>query len=206
MTTTRQGVLNSLPISDADLIIRTRTRADIDEFARWPLYSHPFEPFNETFSLHYAAMTEIERNERFRVLSEDPNRILLAIDRAAETCIGNLTLREVDWEARSIGNMGFLVKPTAVGKGIGTRIMNKTTDWCFGHGFTSMRFDVVACNTRAVRCYEKTGFKVVGEFWNDEEPLRGKDLSLPKYDFMHPHVRVIDGNPQIRFWWMERRS
>lgn len=204
MTPTRQGMLDSLPICDGDLTIRQRTRTDLDEYAAWPLYPHPFESFSETFGLRYAAMTAEQRDERFKELSESPATVPLAIDRETEVCVANLTLREIDWASGMICNMGFLVKPTMVGKGIGTRIMNTVTDWCFGHGFTSIRFDVVACNTRAVRCYEKAGYKIVGEFWKDEEPLRGKDIALPEYDFMRPHVRVIDGNPQIRFWWMER--
>lgn len=199
-------MLASLPIRGGDLTIRQLTREDIDEYADWPQYPHPYEPFNETFSLRFAALTAEQRDERFRTWIEDDARVALAADLGSERAVVNLMLRQIDWEAGIIGNMGFLVKPTAVNQGIGTRIMRAATGWCFGHGMVTLRLDVVACNTRAVRCYEKAGFTITGEFWKDEEPLRGKDLSLPEYDFMHPHVRPGDEVPQIRFWWMEVRE
>ncbi len=192
-----------LPIRDGDLIVRRLTRDDIDEYASWPQYPRPYEPFNETFSLRFAAMDAQARDRWFEERTADASRIMLAADYANESAIANLTLREIDWTAGAIGNMGYLVKPTHVDRGVGTRIMRAVADWCFEHGVVSMRLDVVACNTRAVRCYEKAGFAISGEFWKEEEPLRGKDISLPEYRFMRPHVRVEDGIPQIRFWWME---
>lgn len=199
-------MLDSLPICDGDLLIRPRTRSDIDEYAGWPQYPPPFEPFNGNFSLRFAVMTAEQRDETFRAWYENGAQLVLCIDRAGEKAVGNLTLREIDWKSRKIGNMGFLVKPTCVDHGLGTRIISAVTDWCFGHGIVSIRFDVVACNTRAVRCYSKAGYKTIGEFWKDEEPLRGKDVNLPEYDFMRPHVRLVGDNPQIRFWWMERQA
>lgn len=205
MTPTKQAMLDSLPVRDGDLIIRARTRGDIDEYAKWPQYPKAFEAFNKVFSLRFAAMTQQERDEQFGAWAEDGGRITLCVDKANEKAVASLTLREIDWDSRKIGNMGFLVNPAHVDKGLGTRIMLAVKDWCFGHGIVSLRFDVVACNFRAVRCYEKAGFSIVGEFWKDEEPLRGKDLTLPEYDSMRPHVRIDEGSPQIRFWWMELR-
>lgn len=197
-------MLDSLPIRDGDIAIRLRTRNDIDDYANWPPYPPPYEPFN--IARRYGPMTTDQRDACLREWMEDESRIILSADRESEKAIANLTFREIDWESGKIGNMGFLVKPTEVEKGIGTRIMRTVADWCFEHGVTSIRFDVVACNTRAVRCYEKAGFTIAGEFWKDEETLRGKDTNLPEFDFMRPHVRVESGVPQIRFWWMELRT
>jgi RimJ/RimL family protein N-acetyltransferase len=199
-------MLESLPICDGDLTIRQRTREDIDAYASWPMYPPPYEPFNAAFALRFAAMSDAERDACFQEWIGDDARIILCADREHERSIASLTFRDIDWESGGIGNMGFVMKPTHVEQGIGTRIMLAVSDWCLGHGITGIRFDVVACNTRAVRCYEKAGFTITGEFWKDEDALQGKDISLPEYDFMRPHVRVENGTPQIRFWWMELRT
>ena len=196
-------MLGSLPISDGELTIRRLVRSDIDHYAQWPRYPHPYEPYNETFTLRFAGMTTEERDERFRTWCEDEARIALAADRGPERAVCNLMLRQIDWDRRTIDNMGFLVKPTLVERGLGTRIMRTAADWCFGHGIVSLRLDVVAANTRAVRCYEKAGFVRTDEFWKDEERLRGVDTSLPEYDLLRPHLRIEKRVPQIRFWWME---
>ncbi len=203
MIQAKRELLNLLPIQDGDLMIRQLARSDIDHYAQWPQYPPEYDAFNETFSLRLASMTSEQRDERFRTWTQDDERIALAIDLGQEPAIANLMLRQIDWQAHVVRNMGYLVKPTHVSQGIGTRILRTTADWCFEHGIHGLRLDVVACNTRAVRCYEKVGFTITGEFWKDEEPLRGKDLSLPELQFMHPHVRLSGEVPQIRFWWME---
>jgi len=202
----RERMLGSLPIREGDVTIRALVRGDIDEYARWPRYPRLYEPFNETFSLRFAGMTAEQRDERFRRWSEDSARIALAADRGPERAVCNLMLRQIDWDSRSVGNMGFLVKPTQVEHGLGTRIMRTAVDWCFGQGIVSLRLDVVAANTRAVRCYEKAGFVRTGECWKDEELLRGVDTSLPEYDFLRSHLRIDGDVPQIRFWWMEIKT
>jgi RimJ/RimL family protein N-acetyltransferase len=68
-----------------------------------------------------------------------------------------------------------------------------------------IRLDVAAPNQRAIRCYEKAGFRIVEEFWRD-------DPDVPRYDMiklerasihMKSHVRFDRAIPQVRFYWME---
>lgn len=199
-------MLDSLPIQDSDLTIRPLVRSDLEEYAQWPQYPPNYDAFNQTFSLRLAGMNTEQRDAWFRERMSDESRIALAADLGSERAVASLMLQQIDWNTRKVGNMGFLVKPTRVEQGIGSRIMRLVSDWCFMHGIVSLRLDVVACNTRAVRCYEKVGFSITGEFWKDEEPLRGRDINLPEYDFMRPHLRMENETPQIRFWWMELAS
>jgi RimJ/RimL family protein N-acetyltransferase len=115
-----------------------------------------------------------------------------------------LALIDIDWQLRTVGNMGFRVEPSWCDRGIGTLLLHTVADWCFAQGIHSLRLDVAASNARAIHCYEKVGFAITGEFWRDAEDLRDVDTSQPAYAFVRPHLRRTGTTPQIRFWWMQR--
>jgi hypothetical protein len=62
---------------------------------------------------------------------------------------------------------------------------------------------VAASNTRAVSCYEKVGFKAVGEVWRDAVDLQGVDITEPRFDFLRSYLRLNEDVPKLRFTIME---
>jgi RimJ/RimL family protein N-acetyltransferase len=102
-----------------------------------------------------------------------------------------------------VRNFGCRVHPHRCGRGVGTRILRTVTCWLFQGGISSKQVDVAASNVRAVRCYERVGFARAGTLWRDAADLADKDLSTPRYAFLRPHVRMVEGLPQLRFWLME---
>lgn len=196
----KTALLCSLPITVDDLTLRPCRREDLDRLAEWPPYPFPYE----RFTLYYAQMTPDERERHFHRRSDDPSRIELVVDWDSERAVAWLALVDIDWDVRAVGNMGFRVRPTHTDRGLGTEILNAVTRWCRSRGLDTLRLDVAASNPRAVRCYEKTGFRITAEFWRDAEELLDIDLDDPKYAFLRPHVRIVETIPQVRFWWMER--
>ncbi len=192
-------MIKTLPIVHGDVCLRAWDRADLERLAGWPSYPFPHEPFN----LSYGRMAPAEREAAFQTRDAYPNRITLIADHQRQRTIALLALVEIDWEALTVGNMGFRVQPSWCDHGVGTAILRTVAKWCFEGGVQTLRLDVAASNTRAIRCYEKCSFSTSGTFWRDAPELAGLDISTPLYDFLRPHVRVEKGVPQLRFYWMQ---
>lgn len=199
MQSTRPRLIANLAETQGKLTIRALQRPDLDHIALWPKYPAPYEAFTPRF----AAMSSHERDADFQQKQNDPSRITLAIDHSSRPAIGYLTLVEIDWTQRRIGNMGFRIAPDFCNKGIGTWALQSVVRRCGQSGIRSLRLDVAAANPRAIRCYQKAGFAIAGEFFRNEPRLKDEDLSQTRYDLVRPHVRITDGMPQVRFWWME---
>ena len=195
----RARLLDDLPLHAAGLTIRCWTREDLEQLAAWPPYPFPFEAFRFSF----ADRSQAERGSIYAEREDDPARITLtAIQDGA--CVGYLALLEIDWRAGAVGNLGIRVHPAHCGQGIGSAMLRAVVDWGFRCGLAMFRLDVAASNRRAIRCYEKAGFKDAGEIWRLASDLRDVDLCTSMYDFLRPHVRAADSqDPELRFLIME---
>jgi L-amino acid N-acyltransferase YncA len=62
-----------------------------------------------------------------------------------------------------VANAGYMVKPSASGKGIGTAMGEHSLDVARAAGFRAMQFNaVVSTNTRAVALWQRLGFRIIG--------------------------------------------
>jgi RimJ/RimL family protein N-acetyltransferase len=195
-------MLESLPIQVDGFTIRHWSRNDLDELAAWPRYQFP----DEGFVFSFKEKTPEERDRLFRSREDRTDMMVLIIDHASHRVMGYISLQEMDWINREVGNIGFRIEPSWCNRGIGTLVLRSVSQWCFDCGLRKLRLDVAASNNRAVRCYEKVGFMRTREFWRDAENLKGENLEQPRYDFLRPHVRIEKATPQIRFLWMELRT
>jgi len=151
-------------------------------------------------------MTPAERDRHFKQKEENPDRITLVLDHKDQTAVGYLALVDIDWIASKVGNMAVRVAPDWCDKGLGSLLVRSVTAWGFSVGFKSMRLDVAASNQRAVNCYKKSGYSVIGEFWRNDENLKEMALGGPEFDFLRPHVRTVGKESQLRFYRMEARN
>jgi RimJ/RimL family protein N-acetyltransferase len=187
-----------MPIASDELLVHPMELDDTHRFALWPSYPFPYEPFN----LDDGKLSATEREEAFRKRRADPDRLTFAVDYGTEKSIAFLALTRIDWEEHIVGNMGYRVHPDWCNRGLGATILRAVSEWCFAHGFRALRLDVAASNARAIRCYEKCGFFMTGEFFQDPK-LGNVDISSPEYDFLRPHLVMRDGQLMLRFLWME---
>ena len=191
-------MLSALPLAAGDLTIRRWTRGDLDHLAAWPAYPFPYEAFGFSFSKASCS----ERDRVFEEREGDPARItLVAVD--GDLCVGYLAVFEIDWQAGTVGNLGIRIHPESCGQGIGSLMLHAAINRGFDHGLHSFRLDVAASNPRAIRCYEKVGFRETGKLWRPAPDLKDLDLSQAQYDFLRPHVRTsATGDPELRFVMM----
>ena len=136
-------------------------------------------------------------------------------DRGGELA-GRITLRDEEPRLR-VARLGIYLRPDLVGRGIGSAALWQFLDLAFGElGLVQIRLDVVAANTRAVRCYTRLGFVRQHVQWCDipHDPALAL-LSAPSHEHLRPFFRLRCDPPQALYfelyhlaaWWqMIRRS
>jgi RimJ/RimL family protein N-acetyltransferase len=196
---TKIKCLRELPIREGSFIIRAWKRDDLDFLAAWPKYPFPYEGYEFSF----ASMDSVDRDQLFDERSQKPDAIPLVVDHDDIPTIGYLSLTKINWAENVIGNFGFRIHPAWVNRGIGTSVLQIVILWTFDCGFSSIGVDVAASNQRAVRCYQKVGFSIVGEIWRKAQDLKGADLSETRYNFLRPHLRLEGDALELRFFVMK---
>lgn len=196
---TKKLLLKELAFRDHPLRIRTWTRDDLDALAAWPKYPFPYEGFEFSF----VSMNSVERDRLFEDIRGTPNQIPLTVDHTNKPAIGYISLARIDWSEGRVGNIGIRIHPDWVDKGIGSSVLRVVCARLFDCGISSVSLDVAASNARAVRCYEKVGFHIIGEIWRSAQDLKGVDVAEERYDFLRPYLRQAGEVLELRFYLME---
>jgi RimJ/RimL family protein N-acetyltransferase len=194
----RERLMEVLPIRKMELTFRVLERADLDRLAAWPDYPWPYQAFRFSF----AASSSEELDTLFAERERRDDRIWLVADLERQKAIGYVSLIDIDWQGGRAGNIGIRIHPGWCDQGIGTRMLTILRDWWLDTGLRELRLDVAATNERAVTCYKKAGFHVIGESWKDAPDLTASDLAEGRYAFLRGNVRTVGGVTQVRFLWM----
>ncbi len=139
------------------LTIRRRTNEDIDEFITWT-YSGIYSFYDNNI--------QDEKIEGFKQ-SVDLERAFSVIDEK-DNLVGNCEFFDVSDDGEEILAVGVQMKPLLTGKGFGSKfvkaIINQGREKL---GFNHLELAVVDFNKRAIKVYEKEGFRKKGEFQNE---------------------------------------
>lgn len=145
--------------------LREFSRADVDRWLEWPRHSDPlYHVFNAP------PMTLRQRDSYWASQRQSPTSRLYAVEDLSGALIGRIGLREIDWYALS-AVLGISFRADRLGKGLGTDAMQTFLSYFFGPlGMEVLFLDVAAYNERARRCYERCGFRPLGEHWGEAGP------------------------------------
>ena len=111
----------------------------------------------------------------------------------AGVLVGKISLREIDWYARS-AVLGVSFRPDRLGQGLGTDAMRIFLSYYFGPlGMEALFLDVAAHNVRARRCYERCGFRLLGEHWGEAAPDLAGVFRDPERAEVRPYFRWEHG-------------
>lgn len=139
-----------------ELTIRTRTKDDINEFITWT--------YDGIYSF-YDNNIQKEKIDGFKQ-SFNSERAFSVID-DKENLIGNCEFYNVNDEGEEILAVGVQMKPSMTGQGYGSKFFSEIIEQ--GRvllNYNHLELSVVDFNKRAIRTYEKEGFKKKGEFQN----------------------------------------
>ncbi len=146
-------------------VLREFTRADVDRWLEWPRHADPlFAVFNPP------PMSPRQRDSYWASHRNSASSRQFAVDDREGVLVGKISLREIDWYARS-AVLGISFRPDRLGGGLGTDAMKALLGYYFGPlGMEALFLDVAAHNVRARRCYERCGFRHLGEHWGEASP------------------------------------
>jgi RimJ/RimL family protein N-acetyltransferase len=171
--------------------LREFTRADVDQWHDWPRHTDPlfyvFDP---------PARSPGQRDGYYARERRLPGVRQFAVDGEDRRLIGRIRLREIDWFART-AVLGISFRPDILGQGLGTEALQLFLAEYFGTmRMAAIFLDVAAHNLRARRCYERCGFRPIGEHWSELLPDLAGIFRNPAYSSIRRYFRAERG--QIR--------
>jgi RimJ/RimL family protein N-acetyltransferase len=182
--------------------IRPMRRADVDAFATWARHDDPlFRHYN------VPALSRSDADEMWALLASDPAVRRPFAGLAGDRVVATLLVRNIDVPAAT-GELGIMLDPAYLGRGLGRRILRAFLAVLEEDGFRRVLLEVAGYNVRAIAAYHAAGFTVSGESWAQPEP--GVDipslLEGPAAEAILENVRAeADGTYRARIVRMERR-
>jgi RimJ/RimL family protein N-acetyltransferase len=177
-------------------------REDVDAFAAWAQHVDPlFRHYN------VPVLSAGDADDLWAFLSGNPAVRRPYAGSAGGRMIATLIVRNMDIATAS-GELGIMVDPAFLGRGLGRRILAAFVEVLACEGFRRLHLEVAGYNGRAIAAYRASGFAVCDEYWSDPEP--GLDVAAlldgPAADTVSPNVRLDSGGGyRARIVRMERR-
>jgi len=178
--------------------LRPLTRRDLDEVEAWTPFTHPLDLDWNRYPWHS--------------LGKDLWHELQSIDPASER------YAVLDGQGRVIGVIGLVsvgdaLAPTLsiflgadyVGRGLGSDALRTLLRHLFlTRRLRAVRLDVAATNARALRAYEKCGFRVTRHYYRPVEEWQSLAfLDEPRYQHLRSFYRQEGGRTYALFYRME---
>ncbi|MCA0149630.1 GNAT family N-acetyltransferase [Rossellomorea vietnamensis] len=145
-----------------ELTIRRRTQEDIKEFQTW------------TYDGIYSFYDNNSQKEKIQGLKESVHleRAFSVVDKK-ENLVGNCEFYDVEEDGETILVLGVQMKPSMTGKGHGQAFVQAIIEQGRERlKFSHLELAVADFNERAIRTYEKEGFRKRGSFENE---IRGEN-------------------------------
>ncbi len=119
------------------------------------------ETDNLTFGGEGLPISVADEEEHIRRMAADPHSVhYLALQDGA--IVGDGSLRGLSRRMSHRAEFGLSVARAAWGQGIGRALLARMIDYAKTHGIELINLEVRADNARAIRLYEKFGFRPIG--------------------------------------------
>ncbi|MBC8449073.1 MAG: GNAT family N-acetyltransferase [Chloroflexi bacterium] len=146
------------------MIVGEKTRLRAIERSDIPLFLGWFnDPEVRQYLSMYLPLSEAQEEQWFERQLEDDSRHVFAIETAEGVPIGNLGLHSIDWKNRSAVCGISIGEKEYWNQGYGTDAMRTLLRFAFEElNLHRVFLHVYDFNERAIRCYEKLGFRREG--------------------------------------------
>ncbi len=185
-------------LRSARVLIRGWTYHDDELADEWPPYHDPTEPL---WNLPRQAGLGSELWSYF----DGPfTRRTWAVEDVSGRLIGRISLRDID-QRKAQARLGITFGAPYIGQGLGTEALASFLDHYFSEmGFGTMVLDVAAPNRRAVRSYERLGFRFLGSDWRmADHRFDRRMLDNPHYRHLQRFFRQGQQGLYVEFYEME---
>lgn len=171
---------------------------DEDKLDEWPPYNDPLEPlWNLPRQLAVSGSSWSYSLDNFSM------RRTWAVEDRASRLIGRISLRDIDAQKRQ-ARLGITFGAPFVSQGLGTEALVIFLDYYFSTlGYLTMVLDVAAPNQRAVRCYQRLGFRYVDSDWREaSQRFDRRVLDRPDYAHLRQFFQVERHSLRVEFFEM----
>lgn len=195
----RRSTDEDFPLRGQRVTLRKYRRDDVDRRCAWPKFEDPFLKEN-----NLNLPDEMQRDRWFTTRSR-ARWLWFAVHNEHGQMIGDLSLTRVNWRRKS-AVLGIVLSPKFVGKGYGSDAIQTLLRYYFGQlRYNSLSLEASQLNNRAIRCYEKCGFRRVGEHWKDD--LSGLNIfNDDAYRDIREYFKIQRGRLKVKFFDMEVRK
>ncbi|HUT20855.1 MAG TPA: GNAT family protein [Anaerolineae bacterium] len=179
------------------VIVRVMRHRDLAQIRAWRPFHDPLSPLwniapsRRLDPLRLLAGPRHDRDPRYTIERRGDGQI-----------VGRMSLRDID--DRISARLGVRLGADFVDQGYGTEAIVLLLEYCFRTlGFERLYLDVAAVNVRAMRVYERMGFRHTGRHYRNVPA--GVDLSfleLEPYHGLLGHFRRRFGRKQLLFYDM----
>ncbi len=131
----------------------------------------------------YPLPRDLTRDDALAYWRSPPHEVFVAED--GGNVVGTYYLRANNRGGGAhVANCGYIVVPTAMGRGVARAMCLHSLDQARARGFRAMQFNfVISTNERAVRLWQNLGFEIAGR--------------LPEA-FEHPRLGFVDAFVMVR--------
>lgn len=147
-----------MSITGKKIRLRAIERSDIPTFVRW--FN---DPEVRQYLAMYMPMSQAQEERWFEAQLEQRDRFIFGIETLDGKLIGNLGLINIDWK-NSHALLGIVLGEKEYwGQGYGTDAITAVLGFAFKQmNLHRVHLATYEYNKRAIRCYEKCGFKLEG--------------------------------------------
>lgn len=143
-----------------------------------------------------APISQEKEKEILENFAKSDKIVFAVIDKKNNECIGSCGVHDISYLNRK-GTVGILIgNKNYWNKGYGTEAMTLLLDYCFNVlNFHNVMLKVFSYNKRAIRSYEKIGFKMIGKR-RESEIIAGKKyddvmMDILSSEFESPYIKKI---------------
>lgn len=159
-----------MEIKDGDILIRPLIQEDVFEMEKWGVHKSPL-----LADYNYPNMSDTEKRRWYRIKTFNLFNKYFAI-LTNSRLIGYMGIKNIK-RIRKESTLGIVFDPNFTDKGYGTRTLELFLNYYFHHmNMKVIYLEVAKFNDRAMRVYEKMGFKITSyyceEFFNQRLDLK----------------------------------
>jgi diamine N-acetyltransferase len=153
------------------VLLRPLEREDVDKRLKWKPYPDPLY-----FHYNLGDISDQEKEAWFLKRKTDVFRLFLSIDDLAGQLVGFISLHKINAPEKTAW-FGIYLGYEFVDRGLGTDATLTLLKYYFEElKFEKLYLDVASLNKRAIRCYEKCGFRFIRKKYSDHDPRRNIDV------------------------------